>query len=370
MNLMKRLVRLLAAAASCTLVTSAGAAPLLSEGFDNIATLPASGWVLQNNSSPPGATAWFQGNPALFPAPSGPANSYIAANFNNAAFGGTVSNWLITPELALNNGEAMNFSLRLLGEGFLERVEVYLSTSGVSTDVGFDAASTGVFTLLAAFDSTVDTGWVGHSVLVDGLAAPASGRFAFRYVVDDTAVNGDYIGIDAVSVNATAIPEPGAMALMLLGGCAMFGVRRRLRPRHWLAVSGLSAAALAAQAAPLDNGVMSFPNVTVVAQSSAAVAASQEGGFKAYKDPATGKLGAPTAAQAAALNAAVHAAKPAARSRVAGPKMIYPAQGGVGVLRDKPYSSYAVASRNAGGVTEQCVPGEQAALAAMKGERK
>ena len=72
MNLMKRLVGLLAAAASCTLVTSAGAAPLLSEGFDNIATLPASGWVLQNNSSPPGMTSWFQGDPALFPAPSGP----------------------------------------------------------------------------------------------------------------------------------------------------------------------------------------------------------------------------------------------------------------------------------------------------------
>ena len=369
MNLMKRLARLLAAAASCTVVTTAGAAPLLSEGFDNIATLPASGWVLQNNSSPPGTTSWFQGDPAFFAAPSGPADSYIAANFNNASFGGTVSNWLITPEVALSNGESMNFSLRLLGEGFLDRVEVYLSTSGVSTDVGFNPASTGVFTFLAAFDSAVDTGWVGRSVLVDGLAAPANGRFAFRYVVDDTAVGGDYIGIDAVSINATAIPEPGGMALILLGACAMLGARRRLRPRHWLAVSGLSAAALAVHAAPLDNGVMSFSHVNVVAQPRAAGDAVQQG-FKAYKDPVTGKLGAPTPAQAASLNAAVQAARPASRPGTAGPRMIHPPQGGIGVLRERPYSSYAVASKDAAGVTEQCVTGEPAALAAMKGERK
>jgi hypothetical protein len=369
MDLMKRWARLLAAVASCTVMASAGAAPLLSEGFDNIAALPASGWVLQNNSSPPGTTSWFQGDPALFAAPSGPANSYIAANFNNAAYGGRVSNWLITPELALNNGESMNFALRLLGEGFLDRVEVYLSTSGASTDVGSSASSTGAFTFLAAFDSTVDTGWVGRSVLVNGLTAPASGRFAFRYVVDDTSANGDYIGIDAVSVNAAAIPEPGVMALVLLGSCAMVGVRRRLRPRHWLAISGLSAASLAAAAPAPDNGVMSFPNVSVVAQPAAATA-GQQGGFKAYKDPVTGKLGSPTPAQAAALNAAIQAAKPASKARVAAPAMIHPRQGGIGALRDKPYSSYAVASKEAGGVTEQCVPGEKAALAALQGERK
>jgi len=37
-------------------------------------------------------------------------------------------------------------------------------------------------------------GWTNFSVTVSGLGTPASGRFAFRYFVADTSVNGDYIG--------------------------------------------------------------------------------------------------------------------------------------------------------------------------------
>ncbi|MFN6964881.1 MAG: choice-of-anchor J domain-containing protein [Pyrinomonadaceae bacterium] len=72
-----------------------------SEGFDNVSTLPSAGWSVRNNSEPAGTSGWFQGNPTSFPAQSGPTASYIAANFNNTAGNGTISNWLFTPVYGL-----------------------------------------------------------------------------------------------------------------------------------------------------------------------------------------------------------------------------------------------------------------------------
>ncbi|WP_158567980.1 MULTISPECIES: choice-of-anchor J family PEP-CTERM protein [unclassified Duganella] len=351
MDLIKRWAGLLAVAAGFTASTSA--APLLSEGFNNIAALPANGWVMVNNSSPPGSTAWFQGLPAVFPAAAGPADSYIAANLNNAAFGGAVSNWLLTPELALSNGESLNFDLRLLGEGFLDTVEVYLSTAGASANVGASPTSTGDFALLGTFSSSADTGWVGHSLSVGGLTSPASGRFAFRYVVNDTSLNGDFVGIDTVVVNATAIPEPGTIALTLLGFCAMSGVLRLRRPRRWLALSSLSVATVAAAQTAPDNGLMTFPHVTVVAQPVPPQTAAQDAGFKAYKDPVTGQLTSPTPAQVAELEAAISTGRIATKSRATPHKPIYLPRGGVGMVLDESTIQYATTRKESAAQGEQ-----------------
>jgi hypothetical protein len=352
MNLTKHLAGLLAVAASFSVTLGATAAPILSEGFNDISTLPANGWVLVNNSSPPGLSDWFQGNPAIFPAAAGPADSYIAASHTNAAFGGAVSNWLLTPELALSNGESMNFSLRLLGEGFLDRVEVYFSTAGASADVGATETSTGDFTFLTAFDSTVDTGWLNQAVTLSGLTGPASGRFAFRYVVDDTSIAGDYAGIDSVVVNAAAIPEPGSIALIALGIGAMIHARRR-RPVRWLAFAGASLTAMttmtaqAAEPQTSANGLMTFPNVTVVAQPPVekGAPAAPSDGLKAYRDPVTGKLTSPTPEQAAALDAAARAAAPRAKARVASPQTFRPGHGGVGIKLDSTRASFGVGAK-------------------------
>ena len=95
------LVLLLAALPAGAQLTS------LSESFVDITTLPGNGWFLQNNSQPPGVTNWFQGNPNVFPAHSGNPPEYIAANFNNTAGTGTISNWLLTPEMYVLDGAAL-----------------------------------------------------------------------------------------------------------------------------------------------------------------------------------------------------------------------------------------------------------------------
>jgi hypothetical protein len=72
-------------------------AQAITEDFANITTLPAAGWFTQNNSTPPGSTAWFQGNSAVFPAQAGATTSYIGANFNATTGTNTISLWLLTP---------------------------------------------------------------------------------------------------------------------------------------------------------------------------------------------------------------------------------------------------------------------------------
>ena len=51
------------------------------------------------------------------------------------------------------------------------------------------------------------------------VAIAVNGRLGFRYSVINTNLNGDYIGIDTVSYDASAIPEPTTVLAGL--GCMM-----------------------------------------------------------------------------------------------------------------------------------------------------
>ncbi|OEZ55676.1 hypothetical protein DUGA6_53300 [Duganella sp. HH105] len=390
MNLNKYLIGLVATVAT----SSVFASPLLlNEGFNDISTLGASGWVMTNNSTGSvggvnnviGSSNWFQGDPGYFSAASGPANSYIAADYTNATFGGTVSNWLLTPELALSNGEKLNFSLRLLGQGFTDNVEVYYSTHGASANVGSTTSSVGDFVLLhPAYTSNTDTGWVNYSVPLSGLSGDTTGRFAFRYVT--AAGDGNFVGIDSVSVSA--VPEPTAALMLLLGLGVVAVSRKKLR---LLAMAGLSASTLVAQAAEPQvtgpNGLMSFPNARVVVQPELNGSATPTGnGMVAYKDAATGQLVGPSAEQAAELAAAAVPASSAklvaAGARVKAGGRAAPlttSRGGVGLALDESTASFAVVQKDADGkLIESCVPGEDVAhhlahghsLPAVQGEQQ
>jgi hypothetical protein len=216
-----------------TVGSVAQAGVVFTEGFDDINTLAAAGWTSVNNSSPPGTTGYFQGNPGVFGSQSGAPDSYIAANFLNADFGGTISNWLISPTFTLFDGETLSFFTR--SNGFAaDRLEVRFSAAGDSGNVGNTVDSVGDFTsVLGTINANLDpfgypADWTMFNVVFSGITNPNGvlGRFAFRYTVPDTSINGDYIGIDSLTLT---VPEPGTLALFGLALSLGFAWRRRAR---------------------------------------------------------------------------------------------------------------------------------------------
>ena len=201
---------------------SANAALLFSENFDDISTLGSAGW-LAGNFGTGGATAdtWFQGNTGIFDAQTGAADSYVASNYLSAGFGGNVDNWLVTPLIAALTGSVVTFSTRTAGGFPGDNLELLYNSVG--TDILTDFVSLGVISSAA-----YPTDWQAFDFTYGG--ANADVRFAFRYTVTDTSVNGDYIGIDSLSVN---VPEPGTMLLLGSGLLLMpLTMRRRRREQR------------------------------------------------------------------------------------------------------------------------------------------
>jgi hypothetical protein len=201
---------------------SANAALLFSENFDDISTLGSAGW-LAGNFGTGGATAdtWFQGNTGIFDAQTGAADSYVASNYLSAGFGGNVDNWLVTPLIAALTGSVVTFSTRTAGGFPGDNLELLYNSVG--TDILTDFVSLGVISSAA-----YPTDWQAFDFTYGGASADV--RFAFRYTVTDTSVNGDYIGIDSLSVN---VPEPGTMLLLGSGLLLMpLTMRRRRREQR------------------------------------------------------------------------------------------------------------------------------------------
>lgn len=218
----------------------------LFEGFDSLTELDsvstatqvtASGFHGVLRSDPLGITGLFQGTSSVFPAQSGPANSYVGMNYENTGDLGTISTWLLSPVFNLNNGDQMSFWTRTVpGSGFADRLEVRLSTLGSSLDVGNSATSVGAFSNLL---TTVNPGlnefdypgaWTQYQFTISGLSGSTPGRFAFRYFVTDAGYfgnNSNYIGID--SFQYTAVPEPASISLLTLGLASVLPAGRRRR---------------------------------------------------------------------------------------------------------------------------------------------
>ncbi len=212
--------KILICAALVAATSTVNAAPVLVEGFDNVAGLGASGWTMTNNSAPVGATNWFQGNTGIFDSYAGSADSYIAANFENAGFGGNVDNWLLTPLLTdIGSVTSMTFATRTAGTFPGDTLSVYYNTTG--------SLNLADYVLVGTLSAAYPDSWTLFTTGNIGNFMGETLRFAFRYTVTDTSAAGDYIGIDSVTVH-TNVPEPGSLAL--LAACllmAPLALRRR-----------------------------------------------------------------------------------------------------------------------------------------------
>ena len=200
---------------------------LTTESFSDI-SLP--GWVRENMSQPAGSTGWFSGDNTLFTARTGADASYIAADFNNAADTSTISNWLLTPFVTLQNGAKLTFYTRTVDNpNHPDRLQVRMSLNGESSNVGTTAADVGDFTTLL-LDINPDysttgypSSWTQYSVTLSGIAAPTVGRLAFRYFVENggngaASVNSDYIGIDTVQFSCAPVYTISVSASPPAGG--------------------------------------------------------------------------------------------------------------------------------------------------------
>ena len=206
--------KLLSLFALCTLTFAQAQTNLLLEAFDAIA-LP--GWTLTNQSVPIGSTGWFQGNTAVFNSQSGATNSYIGANFNNTTGANTISNWLITPQVLVQDGDVLKFWTRTAtGATFADRLEIR-SSLGATPTIPSGATNVGSFstvhhtinpTLLAGAGSYPDV-WTEFTITVAGVSAtPVAMNFAFRYFVTSggpSGANSNYIGIDTFSLVRPAL---------------------------------------------------------------------------------------------------------------------------------------------------------------------
>ena len=225
---MKRKITLLLIAA-CSVLTMTSQI-VLQEDFTAPFTPAAAGWGVLNLSSPIGSATWFQGNGAgTFPAFNGGPNDYYGCNFNSqGATPGGISNWLITPVVTIYNGGVLQFATKCaLSTSAPDRMQVRMSSAGTNSAIPSGTASVGTFTTLlldinpnlttnsvglSVNNGSVNgypTSWTVYTIAITGVTGTVTGRFAFRYFVDDGGTNGansDYIGVDAVRYNLPCGP--------------------------------------------------------------------------------------------------------------------------------------------------------------------
>jgi hypothetical protein len=199
-----------------------------SEEFEDITGLAGAGWAFDNNSASLGSLSWapstesmttrdrgtdFQGNTTVFTAYSG--SGYIADNYNATTGASTISDWLMTPAVTIQNGDTVSFWTRGPDtSSYPDRLQLRMSLNGASVNCGTLPEDVGDFTtLLLDINPTLVVGgypnvWTQYLATISGVGAPTQGRFAFRYYVTNggpSGANSDYIGVDLFEYGAVPV---------------------------------------------------------------------------------------------------------------------------------------------------------------------
>ncbi len=184
-----------------------------SEEFVDVPNLRVKGWAFINNSVPNGIAAWQQGQEGMdkggtiygFPAYSykDEKDEYAFAGFIYNGNTYSISNWMISPDYTIKNGDKISFYTRSSpGTNDADRLQVRLNEVDNSTEVGSTPATVGKFTLLLKdINETLSVGaypqtWTKYEITVSGLSGPKQTRIAFRYFPGSKS---DGIGIDQFS---------------------------------------------------------------------------------------------------------------------------------------------------------------------------
>lgn len=209
-------------------LSTTNAQNLFTYGFDNpTATMyTTDAWVGTNQSTPVYATAPVWGIPTTAPtttfaggAQAGAATSFALINYtstgtSSTAGSGTISNWLISPSITVENGDVVSFYTRLgrnTAAAFADNLELRISTNGAfTTNPSTGATDLGDFTTLAVavnpnLNLTSYPGtWTKYTYTMSGLTGPTDIKLGFRYFVTSggpEGANSDIIGLDTVNVD-------------------------------------------------------------------------------------------------------------------------------------------------------------------------
>jgi hypothetical protein len=205
------------------------------EEFDTVSKAIAKGWVIKNNTKPLGTIGWTQGffyvsmYHGLIPKNLGTAafNYPAAGGFgdNNPSYSGSdfimttsecgfnianCSNWLISPEVSVKDGDVVSFYTRTYSNPAIaaDRLEMRLNEADNSSDVGKEPTSFGNFTkvlidinpnYLFQGDGSYPGVWTKYSATISGVPIARKSRIALRYYVPDggpQGSNGLGVGID------------------------------------------------------------------------------------------------------------------------------------------------------------------------------
>ncbi len=198
------------------------------EEFDTATAALSRGWKFINVSEPHGSGVWQNGG-NVNPLFSGFSNNGSYAGFigtdytSTSAAQGIISNWLLSPEITMKNGDKIIFYTRsqtyfdptlLDTTDYGNSLEIRINTSndlnnvGIGKDVGNFTTALLTINSSMAFSSTVSpdpnaypTKWTRFEATISTLPNAIKGKFGFRYYVTDGGSNGNGsgIGIDSVA---------------------------------------------------------------------------------------------------------------------------------------------------------------------------
>lgn len=181
---------------------------LMTENFDS--EFPTN-WVKMNNSTYPSLGDWGKQNMGEFSAHSGAADSYLETDYTCAALNATISNWLFTPSLNLQNGDVISFysRTRVNPNQYPDRLELRIGQGNSIADPAGEEGVGGYTTLALTINPDLTTTgypavWTKYSYTVTGMATVTPCKIAFRYYVTNGGTSGDnsdLIGIDTFSVD-------------------------------------------------------------------------------------------------------------------------------------------------------------------------